>query len=296
MRWMTALLTAGAMFAGLKTLLCNRQLELQEEVMYSRSLPAEFEGRKILLLADLHRKTFGKDYCILLDTVKAASPDYIIFAGDLYSRDERELVAKVELMRALNEIAPTFYAAGNHELQDTDLTDAMFCKLKSLGIHALENERAVIRNGGGRLNIYGLMLPERFYVSKSGSFRGLPVPNGETIERYLGAPEREGCNLLIAHNPLFFRAYEEWGADMVFSGHVHGGVIRLPLLGGLLSPERKFFPKYSKGLYRLGSAVMAVTSGLGKLRINNPSQVMLLTLTGKKQPEKRQKGHAWDIR
>jgi len=94
---------------------------------------------------------------------------------------------------------------------------------------------------------------------------------------------------------LFFEAYERWGADIVFSGHVHGGVIRLPIIGGLLSPERRFFPKYTKGLYRLGKTVMAVTAGLGKFRINDPSEIMLLTLTNKKQPSKHMKGHAWDI-
>lgn len=296
MKWITALLTAGAMFAGMNTLLCNRQLELQEELVYSPRLPAAFEGKKILLLADLHHKKFGDDYGILLDTVRAAAPDYIFFAGDLYSRDERNLSDKVGLMRALNEIAPTFYAAGNHELRDLDLLEAMFCKLNSLGVVALKNQRAVIELGGERLNVYGLLLPDRYYINKNGSFRNLPVPSVEDINRYLGEAPEEGCNLLIAHNPLYFRAYEEWGADIVLSGHVHGGIVRLPLLGGLLSPERRLFPKYTKGLYRLGKAVMAVTSGLGKLRINNPAQVMLLTLTCKKQPGKHHKGHAWEIR
>lgn len=296
MKWTTALLTAGGLLAGLNTLLCNRQLRIEEEVMYSRRLPQAFEGEKILLLADLHRKKFGKDYCILLDTVRAAQPDCIFFAGDLYSRDERELGGKVKLMAALNEIAPTYYAPGNHELFDPELRDAMICKLKDLGLYALKNERATIEKDGQQLDIYGLQLPERYFVSRNGSFRDLPVPTADTLTGYLGGPDREVCNLLIAHDPLFFSAYEEWGADLVFSGHVHGGMIRLPLLGGLLSPERKFFPKYSKGIYRLGSAVMAVTSGLGKLRVNEPPQLLLLTLTGKRQPVKRRKGHAWEIK
>ena len=296
MKWMTALFAAGTMLAGINAFLGNRQLIIEKDIMYSHKLPEIFEGRKILLLADLHKKKFGRGYSYLLDSVKAASPDYIIVAGDLYSRDEKELGGKVKLMKALADLAPVYYAAGNHELYDPDLHEAMMHKLKQLGVHALRNEMSVIWENGAKLNVYGLELPLRYFVNKDGSFRDMPVPDSDTIARYLGTPDGKCCNLMIAHNPLFFEAYEQWGADFVFSGHVHGGIIRLPLLGGLLSPERKFFPKYSKGIYKLGKAVMAVTSGLGKLRINDPSQMMLLTLTGKKQPAKRSKGHAWEIR
>ena len=296
MKWKTAMLAAGTLLAGFNAFLGNRQLIVDKEIMYTAKLPDAFEGKKILLLADLHCKKFGKDYSYLLDSVKAASPDIIIVADDLYSREEKKLSSKVRLMKALNEIAPTYYAAGNHEPDDPELQEAMFCKLKSIGIHTMKNEMAVIFSGGESLKIYGLQLPLKYYINKDGSYRELPVPNGDTIAKYLGTPDKTCCNLLIAHNPLFFPAYEQWGADLVFSGHVHGGIIRLPVIGGLLSPERRFLPKYTKGIYKLGSAVMAVTSGLGKLRINNPSQMMLLTLTSKKHPAKHNKGHAWEIR
>lgn len=296
MKWKTALLAAAGMLAGANVFLGNRQLIVDRDTMYCSKLPDAFEGKKIMLMADLHRKKFGKDYCNLLDTVRAASPDMIIMAGDLYSRGETKIGEKVRLLTALNDIAPTYYSAGNHEPDDPELLDAMLCKAKSLGVHALKNELAVVCSGGERLNIYGLQLPLKYFINKDGSYHDLPVPDENTIARYLGTPDSNCCNLLIAHNPLFFPAYEKWGADMVFSGHVHGGMIRLPFIGGLLSPERKFFPKYSKGLYRRGNAVMAVTAGLGRKRINNPSQVMLLTLTAKKLPAKPRKGHAWELR
>ena len=87
---------------------------------------------------------------------------------------------------------------------------------------------------------------------------------------------------MLSHTPLAFRAYADWGADVTFSGHCHGGVIRLPFIGGILSPERKFFPRYTKGIYELdaeqGLAKLAVTAGLGKFRLNNPSEIMICTL------------------
>ncbi len=295
MKWKTALLAAGSLFAGINAFLGNRQLIVEKEVMYSRKLPAAFEGMKVMLISDLHRKKFGKDYGILLDSVKAASPDIIIFAGDLYSKNEEELGGKVKLMKDLDAIAPVYYAPGNHELHRIEVWDAMYHKLKSAGINVLRNEMAVVCRGSDRINIYGIQIPLKYFINKDGTYCSLPVPDSSTISRYLGESDPDHCDLLIGHNPLFFEAYERWGADFVFSGHVHGGVIRLPIAGGILSPERRFFPKYTKGIYRLGKTVMAVSSGLGKFRINNPSQMMLLTLTGKKQPSKHSKGHAWDI-
>ena len=102
------------------------------------------------------------------------------------------------------------------------------------------------------------------------------------IEEKVGNPASGHFQILLAHSPLFFANYADWGADVTFSGHCHGGVIRLPFIGGILSPERKFFPRYTKGIYELnaeqGLAKLAVTAGLGKFRLNNPSEIMICTL------------------
>ena len=98
------------------------------------------------------------------------------------------------------------------------------------------------------------------------------------MKKLVGSPDRSSVCFLLAHDPLPFKAYAGWGADVTFSGHIHGGVIRLPFIGGLLSPERKFFPKYSKGLYHIGRSKLVVSAGLGKFRLNNPSQLLLITL------------------
>lgn len=295
MKWITALLASGAALLGINSLMGNRQLSVEQETVFVRSLPDNFEGLRIVLIADLHKKKFGRDQSFLLDSVRAAKPDIIVFAGDLYSRTEHHPTDKVRFMKDLWEIAPVYYTAGNHEINDPDLFEAVCHKLKSLGINVLRNRLAVLTQGRQRLNIYGLQLSLKYYKNKDGSYRDLPEPSAGDIGRYLGTPDRHQCNLLIAHDPLFFASYEQWGADLVMSGHVHGGVIRLPFVGGLFSPERKFFPKYTKGLYRLGTSVMAVTTGLGKFRFNNPSQIMVLNLTGKKKPVKHTRGKAWEL-
>ena len=97
----------------------------------------------------------------------------------------------------------------------------------------------------------------------------------ETLTHLLGTCREN--TVLLAHNPLWFRSYAKWGAALTLSGHVHGGAVRLPLIGGLLSPERAFFPPYDKGYYTDGRHDMIVSGGLGKLRLFNPPEICLIT-------------------
>ena len=73
-----------------------------------------------------------------------------------------------------------------------------------------------------------------------------------------------------------------WGSDLIFAGHMHGGIIRLPFLGGVLSPERDYFPEYDGGKYELENSTMVVGRGLGNytinLRIFNRPELMVVTL------------------
>ena len=96
----------------------------------------------------------------------------------------------------------------------------------------------------------------------------------------VGKSERDKYQVLIAHNPLYFPEYAEWGADMTVSGHVHGGIIRLPLLGGVISPAIALFPKYDGGKYMRGDKAMILSRGLGThtihVRFNNPGEVSVI--------------------
>ncbi len=274
-------------------LIQNRMLKTENYKIKCSRLPKGFEGCRIVLLADLHKKTFGYGDCNLINSVAAAQPDLIFFSGDLYSRSEKKLMPKLKLMKRLSKLAPVYYAAGNHELGDIRRFD-LFCKrLKGLGIHVLRNRSEKIYRGGDSADVYGAELPLEYYVDPNGGFKHISELTGEKLTELLGSPKKTACTMLIAHDPLFLKAYSRWGADIVFSGHVHGGMIRLPVVGGLLSPERKFFPRYTKGLYKLGRTTMALTAGLGRFRLNNPSQIMLITLTRDDIPVKRPKGEKW---
>ena len=128
----------------------------------------------------------------------------------------------------------------------------------------------------------GLALPSAYFRGEGRhGYRTKRICTAETLRQYLGTCEEN--TVLLAHDPLCFPAYAEWGAGLTLSGHVHGGIVRIPGIGGLLSPERKFFPKYDKGKFRRGDSEMIVSGGLGKLRLFNPPEICLLTAGNSKK-------------
>lgn len=136
---------------------------------------------------------------------------------------------------------------------------------------------------GDTVNLIGLWYKLDYYHRFTGHYR--PVTQ-ETLYTILGdAPQ--GYNILLAHNPNYFPVYARWGADLTFSGHIHGGMIRLPLVGGLLSPETLLFPKYDGGSYQIEDKTMILSRGLGRgsmgLRLFNPPEIVTVILAGKEK-------------
>ena len=95
---------------------------------------------------------------------------------------------------------------------------------------------------------------------------------------YLGVKQPDTYTILLAHNPLDFDVHAEWGADLSLGGHVHGGLIRLPVINGILSPERRLMPKYKEGVYKKGNSYLVANRGLGRFRIHNPPEIVTVTL------------------
>lgn len=203
-------------------------------------------------------------------------PDVIAVTGDLVSRtaSDQSIFVSCQLMMHMRDHAPVLYTLGNHE---TDLPKRKLQRLlfflRKQNITILHNSMTEI----GGVQFYGLTLPTTVYQNENGGYGNLTPITVETVEKRLGKCQKP-C-VLLAHSPMGFPAYAQWGADVVLSGHVHGGIVRLPGVGGILSPERRFLPEYTKGLYRCRSSIMEVSAGIGKLRICNPAEEVLITLT-----------------
>lgn len=231
------------------------------------------QGVKIAHISDIHKRQLGENNRKIAEKTAENAPDMIFVTGDLVSRDETDLTAAEKFLKSLCDISPVYVIFGNHEQSLENISQADFCKMAERCGAVLIRNRCVSADVNGRkFSIYGIELPYTVY-KKNGSYRGLDTVNKQDIDSLLG----EKCGeevLLLAHNPLFGEVYAEWGADYTFSGHVHGGVVRL-FGKGFLSPERKIFPSYSKGIYNISGKKLLVSAGTGKFRLFNPPEVVI---------------------
>ncbi|MBQ4465114.1 MAG: metallophosphoesterase [Oscillospiraceae bacterium] len=201
--------------------------------------------------------------------------DAICVTGDLVSRHYTLLSQfdGLHLLERLREIAPVFYSLGNHEMDWAQEERAKFIKAaQKCGITVLDNESAEL----GGIRFTGLTVPQTVFKNPGGHYWDLTPVTEPLIGRLVGN-KGDLPTVLLAHTPLGLSGYAAWGAEAVLSGHVHGGIVRVGNTG-LLSPERRFLPKFTKGLYREGACTMNVSAGIGKFRLNNPAEVVCVEL------------------
>ena len=230
---------------------------------------------RIAHVADLHKRKFGRNNARLCRKIAAEKPDIILMSGDLVSRKCTDFTCAEATLRQLNDIAPVYMVYGNHESDLYREYKKVFeDTVRRTGTILLRNDVETVEKSGRKLHICGLEL-EREVYKKDGGYRELDVLEIEEMHDKLGK-KPEGETLMLVHNPLFAGVYEEWGADWAVCGHVHGGAIMIPFTGvGVLSPERRLFPKYSKGIYTFGKTKLLLSGGLGKLRLFNPPEVVI---------------------
>lgn len=252
------LIVAGYIFAENKIILAKRHEYIGNDI-------------KIAHISDVHKRRFGKDNFRICRLVSRENPDIIFITGDIVSRREKDFSVTEKMLSELCKIAPVYMIFGNHE-QKLKMKKEFVNAIKRTGTAILINNSVEISLKGRNLNIFGLM--ENIKVYKNGnSYRNLEYITPEEINRLLGnCPSSE--TILLAHNPFFAKVYSQWGAKYTFSGHVHGGIIRI-FGKGLLSPERKFFPPYSKGVYDVDGMKLLVSGGLGKFRLFNPPEIVI---------------------
>ena len=237
------------------------------------------EPFRIVLVSDLHEHQFGRDNEKLAVKIREQSPDLIIIDGDMINGDSENADTAVELVRALKEAAPVYYSFGNHEYSymeagHEDLTEeleaagAVVLNYQSIDIDVKGNQ---IRLGG--LYEYGF---ETGMQSEEENERAIPyLEEYADTDRYL---------IMCAHRPESFYPWDmadQWGIDLVLSGHLHGGQVIIPGVGGLYNSLDGFFPKFDYGQYKLGDSDMVITRGLGSNpkmlpRFNNPPEIAVV--------------------
>ena len=299
----------------------NRRFVVRRYLLHSSKIKSPV---RLVFLADLHEKLYGDDNNALVEAVKAAAPDAILVGGDLIvsgrvyrssqkSRQPGEdgavsqewMENSLSLMKRLTQICPVWFVQGNHELRLEyyeelhEYNEKFIEEMEKAGVRMLHNGVVdPLKESSGGMDsgvlIHGLELPIRFYKK----FRRTKL-SVEEIREIAGNPDRSSYVVLLTHMPAYFPQYAQWGSDLCLCGHVHGGLMRLPVLGGVVGTRPSLFPKYSGGQYFYSAVTdkkkhlssMVLTCGLGMhtlpIRIFNPGEVSVIELepVNKKQED-----------
>lgn len=260
-------------------------LEIYRELHHFRVTHYTIESQKfkgfsrdlnLIFLSDLHNRVYGEKNEPLLQAIRNEKPDLILIGGDmLVGKEDASYDIALDFTSQLPEIAPVLYSTGNHEQrmrENPEIYQASYAdyrqQLKDRGVLFLENGSCRIEAGTVLLEISGVELPSASYKK----LKKLPI-RASDIAEYLhkdsvSVTEDSVYRILLAHNPAYMNAYKEWGADLILSGHLHGGVMRLPGIGGVITPQAFLFPKYSGEMTKEGEQTIIVSRGLGTHTIN----------------------------
>lgn len=207
----------------------------------------------------------------------------VVMTGDMADHSENSVRRLAGLCGRLGKRYPVYYIPGNHEqcLEPGQLSQ-LLRRLESLGATVLENKWCTVSYKGAFIKLYGLVMPMKYYKDplRADYVKRIYFSEGDT-RKLLGEADPSCYKILLSHNPLYYPSYRDWGADLTLSGHIHGGIIRIPGLGGLLSPDMTFFPKYDGGLFTEKGKHLIVSRGLGNhflVRIRNPEELVVVTL------------------
>lgn len=262
---LTALLAAGFLLWG------NCSLQTTETALVSPALPPAFDGLRIVELADLHGRVFGRGSRRLLAAVRRAEPDLICIDGDLFD-EHTDLAMLPPLLRGLCAIAPVYYVTGNHEWRVPGLR-GILAQMRACGVTVLQDDWRVLRRGEDALIVAGTDDP------CGPAERKTPADLIADIRAEAG---EAAFLLLLAHRNDQLPQWSALGVQAVLAGHCHGGVVRLPFVGGLFGTDRRLFPAWDAGLYRQGETALYVSRGLGytnvHFRLFNRPEVAVIVL------------------
>lgn len=262
---MIGAIVVGIIFIILNLILSQKYISVTR---YEYKNPRITGNFKVVHLTDLHNYQFGIKNHRLVEKVREENPDLIFLTGDMLNEDETRTGICINLVEQLVEIAPVYASLGNHEIgyMNREGNNNLISEIEQTGAVVLNAQYIDTEVNGVPVRIGGVY----GYVLAPDQAKG---DEQEFMEEF---QDTDRFKILLSHIPeglLLWKSMEYWNVDLVFSGHVHGGQVRLPFIGGLYDPEEGYFPTYTKGMFECGNGTMILSAGLGssrgKLRINN---------------------------
>lgn len=282
---MAIILILLVVFLGTFCLLEHFELKKYKVTFYKTVSDKIEHPMKIVVLADLHGHVYAPSNEPLIQSVMDCHPNVILIPGDLITSTKKESYEiGIALLKRLESICPVFYSNGNHESRAKCASDGRRSyyeqfenELKKMQVHQINNETMHETICENLCTISGLEIGLHYYS------KGKKVSmDSDYIEQKLGTADSNAFQILLAHNPAFFQQYKKWGADLTVGGHMHGGLIRIPKLGSVISPQFELFPKYDAGFFQEEGHDLIVSKGLGthtfNIRILNRAEVVCLDL------------------
>lgn len=235
----------------------------------SERLPDAFVGFRILQISDLHNKAFGRDQSRLMKRIEAEAFDIIVITGDIADSRRYDPEPVLALIPQLIRLAPVYYITGNHESDIADY-ERLEAEMMASGVVVLRNRAVELNREEAVIRLAGIDDPTMHFGTGFES---------ALIEL---ASSEAGYTMLLSHRPEKLDLYSALDYDLVFSGHAHGGQIRLPFLGGIIAPHQGLFPDLTEGVHTLGTTSLVISRGLGNslfpFRLFNPPELVLVTL------------------
>ena len=237
----------------------------------------------VVMISDLHSCTFGKDNQRLLRAIEDEQPAAIFCVGDMVNAgaDDAEVLQMADLVARLQEIAPVYFSLGNTELQNMMNGGADILRLvRETGAAALQDDYLETEIGGNRVNI-GFTMGHYGYTSYQWA-----NPPDYAMEHAVGADGTPAIVLMHMPESFFLDIHDDWTGDLYLCGHTHGGLWRVPGIGGVFAPTQRFWPKYDRGYYTFydGRYQMIINPGFGGHnwipRIFNMPEISVIHLTG----------------
>ena len=254
----------------------NKALMINEITIKNEKIPDNFSGFRIAQVSDLHNAEFGKGNKKLLSLLETCEPDVILLTGDLVDSRNTDIEIAISFSEKASAIAPTYYVSGNHEARIDEYED-LIEGLENAGVQVLKNESVLLEQSGNSICVAGMEDPSFVTDYLFGDSETVAI---DVLSELIS--DEDVFTILLSHRPELFDTYVECKADLVFSGHAHGGQFRLPFIGGIVAPNQGIFPEYDAGQFTKGSTNMIVSRGPGNsilpFRINNRPEIVLVEL------------------
>ncbi len=258
----------------------NNILKVKRYNIKNNKIPDEFNDFKIVQISDVHSKMFGENNSILINEIKKINPDIVVMTGDIIDDSTENVVEYVKNFEPIFKLYPTYYSIGNHERKLGYKKYKLYIDtLKENGVNVIINGSVECKRNNSTIVISALKFRENMQPKVLTEKRKNKYIS--YMKAKLSSIDKNNYNVLLTHDPENFEMYEKLKVDLIFSGHVHGGLIRLGKIC-LLSPRRKLFPKYGYGKHKINNTTLIVNSGMGNasipIRMFNRPEIVLVTL------------------